>query len=200
MTTSPHFLPDYAICTPNDSNVFIYSYRFFQSPVTINAQKKDANMTNERQIAADIYAKTMKEFKIFFIQSTISDSVYSNSEELVDTISDSKELVDTASNSKELVDNVSNSKALFDAVSNPSINPKVATYTTNGYSPHGLLENSEIPAIIQGTIPPVLQATVDGVLICGGALNAIFTVLSEEIVTGVATSAAHFFKDPPMVN
>ena len=173
---------------------------FFQSPVTINAQKKDANMTNERQIAEDIYAKTMKEFKRFFIQSTISDTVYSNSEELVDTISGSKELVDTSSDSKELVDKVSNSKELFDAVSDPSINPNVATYTINGKSLHKLLENSEIPEIIKGTIPPFHKATGDGVLTCGGALHAICTVPSEEIVTGVATSAARVFKDPLVVN
>ena len=33
---------------------------FFQSPITINAQKKDAKVTNERQIAADIHAETIK--------------------------------------------------------------------------------------------------------------------------------------------
>ena len=32
----------------------------FQSPVTINTQRKDTNVTNERPIAADIHAETMK--------------------------------------------------------------------------------------------------------------------------------------------
>ena len=32
----------------------------FQSPVTINAQKKDANVTNERRIASGILAETIK--------------------------------------------------------------------------------------------------------------------------------------------
>ena len=32
----------------------------FHSPVTLNAQNKDGNMTNERQISADIHAETMK--------------------------------------------------------------------------------------------------------------------------------------------
>ena len=32
----------------------------FQSPVTINAKNKDANVTNERQIASDIHAETIK--------------------------------------------------------------------------------------------------------------------------------------------
>ena len=32
----------------------------FQSPATINAQKKDTNMTNERRIASGILAETIK--------------------------------------------------------------------------------------------------------------------------------------------
>ena len=32
----------------------------FQSPVTINTQRKDANVKNERRIAADIHAEMMK--------------------------------------------------------------------------------------------------------------------------------------------
>ena len=32
----------------------------FQSPFKINTQRKIANVTNERQIAADIHAETMK--------------------------------------------------------------------------------------------------------------------------------------------
>ena len=40
----------------------------FQSPITINAQNKDANMTNERRIAEDIHAETIEEFKGFSIQ------------------------------------------------------------------------------------------------------------------------------------
>ena len=33
---------------------------FFQSPVTINAQKKYVNVKNERRIALDIHAETIK--------------------------------------------------------------------------------------------------------------------------------------------
>ena len=44
-----------------------------------------------------------------------------------------------------------------DVESDPNSNPKVDTYTTNGNSPHKLLTNREIPAIIQGIIPPVNQ-------------------------------------------
>ena len=33
---------------------------FFKLPVTINKQRKDANVTYERQIASEIHAKTFK--------------------------------------------------------------------------------------------------------------------------------------------
>ena len=145
-----------------------------QSPVTINAQKKDTNMTNERRIATDIHAETMKEFKVFSTQSTISNSAHSNSEELFDAVSDPK--------------------------SYPSSNPNVATYNTNGNYPHKLLANSEIPEIIQGVIPPFHQATAGGVSTCGGDLHAVRTVLSEEIFMGAAPSAVRVFKDPPVLN
>ena len=67
----------------------------------------------------------MKEFKVFTIQSIISDSAHSNPEELVDAISDSKELFDAVSDPK--ID--------------PSSDPKVATYTTNGKYPNKSLAN-----------------------------------------------------------
>ena len=63
----------------------------FQSPLTINAQNLDANVTNERPIDVEIHAETINESKGLSIQSTISDSAHYNSEEQVDTISDSKE-------------------------------------------------------------------------------------------------------------
>ena len=50
------------------------------------------------------------------IQSTISDSAHSDSEEYVDAISDYKELVDTISNSDRLVDDVSKAKAYRDYI------------------------------------------------------------------------------------
>ena len=33
---------------------------FFQSPIMINAQRKYANMTNERWIASDIHSETIE--------------------------------------------------------------------------------------------------------------------------------------------
>ena len=46
----------------------------FHSPVTINAQKKDSNVTYERQISSGILVETIKEFNGCTIQSTISNS------------------------------------------------------------------------------------------------------------------------------
>ena len=61
----------------------------FQSPVTINAQKKDTNMTYKKRISSGILAETIEEFKGCTIRSTISDSAHSCSAEQVDVISDS---------------------------------------------------------------------------------------------------------------
>ena len=83
-------------------------------------------MTYERRIASGILAETIKYFKGCTIQSTISYSEHSNSEEQVDTISDSEEQFYAISDSKELVD------ALSDPKINSSRDPKVDTYTTNG--------------------------------------------------------------------
>ena len=64
---------------------------FFQSPVTINAQNKDANVTYEKRIASGILAETIKKFKGCTIQSTINNSEYYDSDEQVDAISNSEE-------------------------------------------------------------------------------------------------------------
>ena len=87
----------------------------FQSLVTVNAQKKDANVIYERQNASDILAQRIKKIKVCTIQSTISNSTHSNYNEQVDAINNYEELVDTVSDPK----------------SDPSSNTKVATYTTN---------------------------------------------------------------------
>ena len=118
-----------------------------QSPVTIHAQKKNANGTNERRIVSSILAETIKQFKGCTIQSTISDYAHS----------DSKEQVNAIRNSEELVDAVSDPK------SNPSSDPKVATYTTNGNFPQKLMKNWFVPKIIQGAIRPIEQLATEKV-------------------------------------
>ena len=59
----------------------------FQYPVAMNAQKKYANMSLERQIASGILAETIKRFKGYTISSTISDYAHSNSDEQVHAMS-----------------------------------------------------------------------------------------------------------------
>ena len=71
-----------------------------QSSVTINKQREDATVSNERRIASNIHAEMIKEFKGFTIQSTISNSTHSDSKELVDALGDYKELFDTVSDPK----------------------------------------------------------------------------------------------------
>ena len=114
---------------------------FNQSPFTTNTQGDIEKVTNERQISLDILAETIKIFNELTIQSTINDSKYNNSEE-DDSESDPKRdsLVATHTSDR-------NEMKITD------------TDTTNRNSTHKLLTNIEIPAIIQGVIPPVNQTT-----------------------------------------
>ena len=150
------------------------------------------NVSNERRISSGIHAGKIKEFKGFTIQSKIRNSAHFNSRELVDVVRDYEELVDAVRDPK--------SDALVDTCTSGGNKRDYATDTTNVNSPHKLLANREILAIIQCVIPPVHQATVDGGLTYRGYLHVVRTVLSEEIVTGAAPSAAHVFEDPPLVN
>ena len=116
------------------------------------------------------------------LQSTINDSAYYNSEE-------------------------------DDSESDPNINPKVPTHTsdrkkikvididtTNGSSPHKSLINRLIPDNIPFIIPTIDPMTADGAATIGGNLHAHRTILSKEIATDVAQSAARIFKNPLVVN
>ena len=92
-----------------------------QSPVAVNAHKKDANTSLERRLASGILAETIKIFKICTIQSTINDSVYYDSNEQVDEINDSEEQVDgrnwLRNDSAEQVDKINDSEKQVDAIS-----------------------------------------------------------------------------------
>ena len=160
----------------------------FQSPVTINAQKKYANVTYEGQIASGILAETIKYFKGCRIQSTISDSTHSNSDEQVDAISDSEEQVYAISDYEEMVD------AASDPKSDTSRNPKVATHTTNGNLAQKLLKNWFVPKIIQGKIRLIDQLVMEDVPVIRETLGARQKVLLKEIVTDAAHSGAHIFR------
>ena len=66
----------------NDSKLNVNNINMdtlYQSPVTINTQRKDKNVTNEKRIASGVHAETMKNFNGFTIQSTISNSTHSDS-------------------------------------------------------------------------------------------------------------------------
>ena len=146
----------------------------FQSAVTITAQKKDANMTYDRQIDSCIFLETIKEFKGCTIQSTISDSAQSNSKEQGDVISDSEEQVNVISNSEEMVY----------AVSDPKSDPKVATYTTNGNFAQKKLKNRFFPKIIQDAIRLIDQLVTEDVPGIRDTLGKHQTVLLKEIING----------------
>ena len=74
------------------------------------------------------------------------------------------------------------------------------TDTTKGNSPHKLLTNRDIPAIVQGVITPVNQTTVDGVATSGGDVHAVHAVFCKDIVMGATRSATGVLKYPPVVN
>ena len=153
-------------CAERNANNVTMDTLFNKSPIKINTQRKNANMTNERQISSNILAETIKEFNGLMIQSTINDSAYYDSEE------------DDAKNDPK-------SDSLV-ATHTSDVNKRKTTNTdtTNGNAAHKLLMNREIPGIIQGVIPPVNQTTVNGVVTSRRDLHAVRTVLYREIVTG----------------
>ena len=62
----------------------------------MNAQKKDANMSLQRQLASGILAETIKFFKGCTIQSKFNDSVSYDSDKQVTKIYDSEQQVDVS--------------------------------------------------------------------------------------------------------
>ena len=78
--------------------------------------------------------------------------------------------------------------------SNPNSDPKLATHTTNVYSPHKLLTNRLIPEIISFAIPPIDQTIAEDAAGSGETLHVRHTIISEEIVTNAVHSAAQVFR------
>ena len=56
---------------------------------------------------------------------------------------------------KLMIQSTINNSEEDDAESDPNIDPKVATYNTNGNYPHKLILNWIIPKIIPGAIVPI---------------------------------------------
>ena len=147
-----------------------------------NTPRNKAKVTNERRIYLDILAETIKGFKGLTLEPTINNSAYYHSEK-------------------------------NDAKSDPKSDPFVATHTSDGKRrkvtdtdtnnrnyPHKLLINRLITDIIPVVILSINQTTTDGVAASGGTLHAVRMILLKETVTDAAHSAAHIFKDPPVVN
>ena len=155
---------------------------FIQSPVTTNAPRNKIDLANERRISPDILTETIKGFNRLTLQSKIINSADDHSNKNVDK-SDPKKDPLVSTNTSD-----GNKRKITD------------TDTTKGNSPHKLMTNREIPAIIQGIIPSVKQTTADLVETSGGALHAVRAILHKEIVTGATRSAAGVLKYPPVVN
>ena len=83
-----------------------------------------------------------------------------------------------------------------DTESDPNSDPQVATYTTNGNSPHKLILNRPITKIILGPIRPIDQTITEVVAVIGETLDVHQTIISKEIVTDAARSGAHIFRNP----
>ena len=94
----------------------------------MNVQKKDANYSLERRLAAGVLEEIVAEFKGCTIQS----------DEQVNTTIDSEEHVDASNwlrnDSAKQVDAISDSEKLVVDGSDPKRNPHVATNTTNRIS------------------------------------------------------------------
>ena len=82
-----------------------------------------------------------------------------------------------------------------DTGSEPNSDPKVATQTTNIYSPHKLLINRIIPV----AIPPIYQTVADDAAGSRETLHARRTIILKDIVTDVVCSAARVFQNPVVV-
>ena len=89
--------------------------------------------------------ETLKGFNILALQSTINDSADDHS-------------------NKKIAESNPKSDPLLDTHTSDRRKGKITDTDTNkGNSPHKLLKNREIPAIIQDVIPPDNQTTADGV-------------------------------------
>ena len=80
-----------------------------------------------------------------------------------------------------------------DTESNPNSDPKVATYTTNGNSPHTLFINRLIPEIIPDAIPPIDQIIKENASGIRETLEARQKILSKEIVMYAVRGGARIF-------
>ena len=165
----------------------------FQSAHTKNVQKKYANWSLERRLAAGVLDKMVKEFNECTIQS----------DKQVDTIIDSKEHVDARNwlrnDSAEQVDAISDSEKLVVDGSDPKSDPSVATHTTNGISAtdttnriwtQKLFINPTIQAVVR-PITPLVTVVVE---VAQEILSPHHTSLTQVNGTDVARPCACIFR------
>ena len=67
----------------------------------------------------------------------------------------------------------------YDAESDPSSDPKLATHTTNQYSPHKLLINRLIPEIIPVAVLPIEQTIAEYAAGSGETLHVRRAIISK---------------------
>ena len=124
----------------------------------------------------DIMKETIKKFHGLMIQSTISDSAYSDLEE------------------HNSVSNLKSDYLISTHTSDISERKITDTDTTNGKTPHKLILTRLIPKIIPGAIWPIEQMITGDVTGIREALDARHMCHSKEIVTDVARSGAHILR------
>ena len=158
----------------NSNNVTMYT--FIQPPVTNNTPREKTDVANERRISSDGLIETLKGINRLTLQSTIYNSTDDHSNKNV-------------------------------AKSNPKSDPLVSTHTsdgnerkisdtdtTKGNFPHKLLMNREIPAIIQGVIPPINQTTADGVAPTGSRLAKNISEATADRASWTKANNHYYFK------
>ena len=150
----------------------------------MNVQKKDANWSLERRLAAGVLKEMFKYFKACTIQP----------DKQVDKIIDSGEHVDARNwlrnDSVEQVDAISYSEKLVVDGSDPKSDPSVATRTTNVISTQKLLINPTIRVVVGPNIP-LVAAGVDG---AQDSLSLRQTVLLQANVTDVVHPCARIYR------
>ena len=157
-------------------------------------------------------------FKACTIQSTISDSAHSDSNEQIDKINDYEEQVDAGnwlgSDSAEQVDQINDSDKQVGAIindydkkvdaisdtqklvvtrSDPSSDPKLTTHTTNRNFAHKLLFSGFFQKIISVFIRPINTLITADVMGVQDILSLRQTVLQKSNITDVTRSCVRIF-------
>ena len=189
----------------------------------MNVQKKDANLSLEKRLASGILEEMVENFKGCTIQSTISDSAHSDSDEQVYNTNDSEEQVDARNwlinDSVEQVGQINDSEKQVDAIindsekqvdatsdseklvvtgsdpkSDPRSDPKADTHTTHVNLVQKLLISRFVPNIIPVVIRPINLSITADMMGVQDILSPPQTVLPKASITDAACSCARIFR------